>query len=89
MTTTSGRSSSASWTPFAPSAAEPTISAPGIIAAETSGETQLYERHSALVYRYCLRMLGSREDAEDAAQTTFFQALRALRRGVVPSFEQA
>ena len=61
----------------------------GIIAAETSGEAQLYERHSALVYRYCLRMLGSREDAEDAAQTTFFQALRALRRGVVPSFEQA
>jgi RNA polymerase sigma factor (sigma-70 family) len=61
----------------------------GIIAAETAGEAQLYERHSALVYRYCLRMLGSREDAEDAAQTTFFQALRALRRGVVPNFEQA
>jgi RNA polymerase sigma factor (sigma-70 family) len=61
----------------------------GIIAAETTGEAQLYERHSALVYRYCLRMLGSREDAEDAAQTTFFQALRALRRGVVPNFEQA
>jgi RNA polymerase sigma factor (sigma-70 family) len=61
----------------------------GIIAAETAGEAQLYERHSALVYRYCLRMLGSREDAEDAAQTTFFQAVRALRRGVVPNFEQA
>jgi RNA polymerase sigma factor (sigma-70 family) len=61
----------------------------GIVAAETAGEAQLYERHSALVYRYCLRMLGSREDAEDAAQTTFFQAVRALRRGVVPNFEQA
>jgi RNA polymerase sigma factor (sigma-70 family) len=61
----------------------------GIIAAETTGEAQLYERNSALVYRYCLRMLGSREDAEDAAQTTFFQAVRALRRGVVPNFEQA
>jgi RNA polymerase sigma-70 factor, ECF subfamily len=61
----------------------------GTIATETAGEAQLYERHSALVYRYCLRMLGSREDAEDAAQTTFFQAVRALRRGVVPSFEQA
>ena len=60
-----------------------------MIAAETTREAQLYERHSALVYRYCLRMLRSREDAEDAAQTTFFQALRALRRGVVPSFEQA
>jgi RNA polymerase sigma-70 factor (ECF subfamily) len=61
----------------------------GIIAAETAGEAQLYERHSALVYRYCLGKLGSREDAEDAAQTTFFQAVRALRRGVVPNFEQA
>jgi RNA polymerase sigma factor (sigma-70 family) len=60
----------------------------GSVAAET-GEAQLYERHSDLVYRYCLRMLGTREDAEDAAQTTFFQALRAMRRGVVPTFEQA
>jgi RNA polymerase sigma factor (sigma-70 family) len=60
------------------------------VAAETTtGEAQLYERHSDLVYRYCLRMLGSREDAEDATQTTFFQALRALRRGVEPAFEQA
>lgn len=57
--------------------------------AETTVEAQLFERHSDLVYRYCLRMLGSREDAEDAAQTTFIQALRAVRRGVVPTFEQA
>jgi RNA polymerase sigma factor (sigma-70 family) len=61
----------------------------GSAAVETTREAQLYERHSQVVYRYCLRMLGTREDAEDAAQTTFFQALRALRRGVVPSFEQA
>lgn len=61
----------------------------GSVAAETTGEAQLYERNSDLVYRYCLRMLRSREDAEDAAQTTFFQAVRALRRGVVPTFEQA
>ena len=62
----------------------------GTVAAETTtGEAQLFERHSDLVYRYCLRMLGSREDAEDATQTTFIQALRALRRGVVPNFEQA
>jgi RNA polymerase sigma factor (sigma-70 family) len=57
--------------------------------AEPTGEAQLYERHSDAVFRYCLRMLGSREDAEDAAQTTFFQAVRAMRRGVVPAFEQA
>src|SRR5918992_1540122 len=62
----------------------------GSVAAETTtGEAQLYERNSELVFRYCLRMLGSREDAEDATQTTFFQALRALRRGVEPRFEQA
>jgi RNA polymerase sigma factor (sigma-70 family) len=61
----------------------------GSVASETTGEAQLYERHSQVVYRYCLRMLGTREDAEDAAQTTFVQALRALRRGVLPSFEQA
>src|ERR687895_2599759 len=62
----------------------------GSVAAETTtGEAQLYERNSELVFRYCLRMLGTREEAEDASQTTFFQALRALRRGVVPAFEQA
>lgn len=57
--------------------------------AETTVEARLYEEHSDLVFRYCLRALGSREDAEDATQTTFFQAVRALRRGVVPAFEQA
>jgi RNA polymerase sigma-70 factor (ECF subfamily) len=61
----------------------------GVVAAETTVAAQLYERHCELVYRYCLRMLGSREEAEDAAQTTFVQALRALRRGIVPTFEQA
>ena len=60
-----------------------------VAAHTTTGEAQLYERHSDLVFRYCLRTLGSREEAEDATQTTFFQALRALRRGVVPQFEQA
>lgn len=60
-----------------------------VAAQEQTGEAQLFERNSALVYRYCLRMLGSREDAEDATQTTFFQALRALRRGVSPEFERA
>lgn len=34
-------------------------------------------------------MLGSREDAEDASQTTFMQAHHALQRGVVPAFETA
>jgi RNA polymerase sigma factor (sigma-70 family) len=38
---------------------------------------------------YCTRRLRSRSEAEDAAQTTFLYALRALRRGVVPECESA
>ena len=50
---------------------------------------RLYERHYARVLRFCRRRLASPEDAEDAAQTTFTYALRALRRGVVPQAEIA
>jgi RNA polymerase sigma factor (sigma-70 family) len=49
----------------------------------------LYERHSQRVFRYCLAYLRKRDEAEDAAQTTFLHALRALRRGVVPNSESA
>jgi RNA polymerase sigma factor (sigma-70 family) len=38
---------------------------------------------------YCLRRLGSRSEAEDAVQTTFLYAHRALQRGVVPDSEEA
>jgi len=63
------------------SVAEPVPSA-----LETAAAERLYERHSSRVFGYCLRMLGRREDAEDASQTTFLQAHRALQRGVVPVF---
>lgn len=56
---------------------------------ETAATARLYERHSPQVFRYCLRMLRNREDAEDATQTTFMQAFRAHQRGVVPTFETA
>jgi RNA polymerase sigma-70 factor (ECF subfamily) len=49
----------------------------------------LYERLYDRVYGYCLYHLGSREEAEDAAQMTFFHALRGLRRGVIPRVEAA
>ena len=49
----------------------------------------LYERHSGRIFGYCLSLLGSREDAEDAVQTTFVNAQRGLHRGVVPKFELA
>ncbi|HUP32469.1 MAG TPA: sigma-70 family RNA polymerase sigma factor [Gaiellaceae bacterium] len=55
-------------------------------AAATAG---LYERHAAKILSYCLHQLGSREEAEDAVQTTFMNAFRALGRGVVPEAESA
>lgn len=38
----------------------------------------LYERHAAELLSFCVYMLGSRQDAEDAVQTTFASAYRAL-----------
>ena len=53
------------------------------------GTRLLYERYYDRVFGYCLYQLGSREEAEDAVQTTFLWAFRALRRGVVPRAEDA
>lgn len=61
---------------------------PSLGRADTSpaaAVSRLYELYSDRVYGYCLRCLGSREEAEDAAQSTFLYALRALERGVVPN----
>ena len=44
----------------------------------------LYKRHAQDVYRYCRAMLGRQADAEDATQTTFLNAYRALERGETP-----
>ena len=49
----------------------------------------LYERYSSRVFGYCLKWLRSHEEAEDAVQTTFLYAMRGLRRGVVPRFDEA
>jgi RNA polymerase sigma-70 factor (ECF subfamily) len=54
-------------------------------AAESAG--LLYEQYYDRIFGYCLYQLGSREEAEDAAQTTFMWAFRGLRRGVVPRSE--
>src|ERR671931_1045993 len=58
--------------------------APG---ADAAGD--LYERYSGQIFGYCLHQLGSREEAEDAVQTTFMNAFRGLARGIVPDVEQA
>jgi RNA polymerase sigma factor (sigma-70 family) len=54
--------------------------------AETA---RLYAAHSAEILAFCRRQLTSLGEAEDALQTTFLYALRALRRGVVPECERA
>jgi RNA polymerase sigma factor (sigma-70 family) len=55
-----------------------------------AGATQeLYERYSAQIYGFCVNRLGSRDEAEDATQSTFLNAHRALQRGVTPEAELA
>jgi RNA polymerase sigma factor (sigma-70 family) len=58
-------------------------------APEADAARGLYERHAGQLYGFCLHKLGSREEAEDAVQTTFLNAFRGLRRGVVPEAEAA
>src|SRR3954468_18588584 len=49
----------------------------------------LYEAYANQIFRYCLHQLGSGEEAEDAVQSTFLNAFRGLKRGVVPELESA
>lgn len=61
------------------------------VAQAEQGETPdagwLFEQYSERIFGYCLRVLGSRTEAEDAVQTTFLYAHRALERGIVPESE--
>jgi RNA polymerase sigma-70 factor (ECF subfamily) len=59
------------------------------LAAAPSASARLYELHYARVFSFCLWRLRNREDAEDAAQTTFLDAHRALARGATPDSESA
>jgi RNA polymerase sigma-70 factor (ECF subfamily) len=49
----------------------------------------LYTRYGAQIQSYCFRRLRSREEAEDAVQTTFLNVFRALQSGTTPHAEQA
>ena len=40
---------------------------------------QLFERHHARVYRYCLRLVFVADDAEDCLSETYLEAWRARR----------
>jgi RNA polymerase sigma factor (sigma-70 family) len=59
------------------------------VAAGVDAASDLYERYSPQILSYCLHQLGSREEAEDAVQTTFMNAFRGLQRGIVPELESA
>lgn len=45
---------------------------------------QLFQEHSGWIYGYCLRILRSPEEAEDALQTTYLNACRSLNQGTRP-----
>jgi RNA polymerase sigma factor (sigma-70 family) len=59
------------------------------VAPEADATRALYEQYANQVFRYCLHQLGSREEAEDAVQSTFLNAFRGIKRGVVPELESA
>src|SRR6266566_6420801 len=61
----------------------------GSTPAEAELTRTLYETYANQIFRYCLHQLGSREEAEDAVQSTFLNAFRGLKRGVVPELEAA
>jgi len=61
----------------------------GTPAPEADATRSLYEAYANQIFRYCLHQLGSREEAEDAVQSTFLNAFRGIKRGVVPELESA
>ena len=64
------------------------VEAPSV-AVEADRTRDLYERYGRQIFAYCLHQLGSREEAEDATQTTFMNAFRGIQRGVEPELESA
>ena len=60
-----------------------------LAAPEADATRALYETYANQIFGYCLHQLGSREEAEDAVQSTFLSAFRGLKRGVVPEMEAA
>ena len=74
-------------------AAEPSIGraarVEGAAAPEADLTRALYEEYGNQIFRYCLHQLGNREEAEDAVQSTFLNAFRGIKRGIVPELESA
>ena len=51
-----------------------------VLEGDTAAFTMLVDRHAAACTRFATRMLGNREDAEDATQESFLRAYRSLAR---------
>jgi RNA polymerase sigma factor (sigma-70 family) len=70
-------------------AAVPSIQ-PAPIPSRSADETSdLYARYHRQIFSFCLRELGNREEAEDATQSTFLNAFRALENGTLFEHESA
>ncbi|HXV57351.1 MAG TPA: RNA polymerase sigma factor, partial [Gaiellaceae bacterium] len=64
----------------------------GAVALDPAAAAQverLFNEHSGWIYGYCLRLLRSPEDAEDAVQATYLNAFRSLREGTRPRVDSA
>ena len=48
------------------------------LTGDESAMVDLVDLYRDRVFRFCYRMLGQRQDAEDAAQETFVRVLRSL-----------
>jgi RNA polymerase sigma-70 factor (ECF subfamily) len=71
-----------------PDATDSDAAAVASAVADPSAFAPLYQSYVDLIYRYCVRRLGSQEDAEDATSLIFMKALTALPtyRSDGPSF---
>jgi RNA polymerase sigma factor (sigma-70 family) len=60
-----------------------------LVSAAPDRAEELFTEHSRRIYAYCLRQLGSPEEAEDAMQATYLNACRSLLGGFEPDVAQA
>lgn len=56
-----------------------------VLGGETDAFSELVRRYQHVYYRFAVRMLGSRDDADDALQSAFVRAYRSLASCREPS----